>query len=279
MEYVNCILCHSENNLVDQNVVDRFNQKNSYSIVKCECEMRFLNPRVSIDEISKHYQHSSYQPHYKNNSLVSLMYQIAQLFNNRFKLKVIKRFYDQGSILDYGAGDGQFANFMIKKKWNVKIYEPLLKNMSDLSLNEDKIGSDSFDIITMFHSLEHIHNVEKTLQNLYNLLNKDGILIVSVPNHNAYERRFFKSKWIAYDAPRHLYHFNHETIKLFLNKNKFDVIITRSMYLDTLYNTLMSLNKDMFLFLKFIGISLISIFKTIRNKQYSSSILLVCKKR
>ena len=279
MEYVNCILCHSENNLVDQNVVDRFNQKNSYSIVKCECEMRFLNPRVSIDEISKHYQHSSYQPHYKNNSLVSLMYQIAQLFNNRFKLKVIKRFYDQGSILDYGAGDGQFANFMIKKKWNVKIYEPLLKNMSDLSLNEDEIGSDSFDVITMFHSLEHIHNVEKTLQNLYNLLNKDGILIVSVPNHNAYERRFFKSKWIAYDAPRHLYHFNHETIKLFLNKNKFDVIITRSMYLDTLYNTLMSLNKDMFLFLKFIGISLISIFKTIWNKQYSSSILLVCKKR
>ena len=168
---------------------------------------------------------------------------------------------------------------MIKKKWNVKIYEPLLKNMSDLSLNEDEIGSDSFDVITMFHSLEHIHNVEKTLQNLYNLLNKDGILIVSVPNHNAYERRFFKSKWIAYDAPRHLYHFNHETIKLFLNKNKFDVIITRSMYLDTLYNTLMSLNKDMFLFLKFIGISLISIFKTIRNKQYSSSILLVCKKR
>lgn len=279
MEYVNCILCHSENNLVEQNVVDRFNQKNSYSIVKCECEMRFLNPRVSIDEISKHYQHSSYQPHYKNNSLVNLMYQIAQLFNNRFKLKVIKHFYNQGSILDYGAGDGQFANFMIKKKWNAKIYEPLFENMSDLSLNEDEIDSHSFDVITMFHSLEHIHNIQETLESLYDLLNKDGVLIVSVPNHNAYERRFFKSKWIAYDAPRHLYHFNYETIKLFLNKNKFDVVMTRSMYLDTFYNTLMSLNQGMFLFLKFIGISLISIFKTIWNKQYSSSILLVCKKR
>ena len=131
----------------------------------------------------------------------------------------------------------------------------------------------------MFHSLEHIHNIQETLENLYELLNQNGILIVSVPNHDAYERRFFKSKWIAYDAPRHLYHFDYKTIKLFLNKNKFDVVMAKSMYLDTFYNILMSLNKDIFLFLKFISIAIVSIFSIVWNKQYSSSILLVCKKR
>ena len=279
MEYVNCIICHSENNLVEQNVIDRFNQKDSYNIVKCECGMRFLNPRVSIDEIPKHYQHSSYQPHYKNNSLVNLVYRIAQLFNNRFKLKIIKHFYNKGALLDYGAGDGQFANFMTKKKWNSRPYEPLLENPSSLNLNKDEINSCSFDVITMFHSLEHIHNIQETLENLYELLNQNGILIVSVPNHDAYERRFFKSKWIAYDAPRHLYHFDYKTIKLFLNKNKFDVVMAKSMYLDTFYNILMSLNKNIFLWLKFISIAIVSIFSIVWNKQHSSSILLVCKKR
>ena len=279
MEYVTCILCSSKNNLLKEQVVDRFDKKSLYDIVKCECGMRFLNPRVPADKIAKYYQHNSYQPHYKNNSLVNLLYRIAQLFNNRFKLKTIKLFHNQGSILDYGGGDGQFANFMSKKNWNSKNYEPLLQDISDLSLNENEIKSHSFDVITMFHSLEHIHNIQETLDKLYNLLNKDGVLIISIPNHDAYERRFFKSKWVAYDAPRHLYHFNYKTIKSFLNKNRFDIVMMRGMYLDTFYNILMSLNKDIFLFFKFIGISLISIFKIIWCKEFSSSLLLVCRKQ
>ena len=136
----------------------------------------------------------------------------------------------------------------------------------------------SFDVVSMFHSLEHIHDVNDTLKTVYNSLNKNGILILTIPNHNAYERKFFQSTWVAYDAPRHLYHFDYETIKLLLNKNKFDIIMTKGVYLDTLYNILMSLNKNIFSFFKFIGIASLSFINILYNKKYSSSILLVCKK-
>ena len=125
----------------------------------------------------------------------------------------------------------------------------------------------------------HLHNIHKTLDDLRGILNKDGVLIISIPNHNAYERDFFGSNWIAYDAPRHLYHFSYQTIKLFLNKNQFEILMTKSMYLDTFYNILMSLDRNIFLFPKFIFMSLLSIFKIICKKQCSSSILLVCKKK
>ena len=280
MERISCILCDSKINFKQEETVkDRFNENAIYNIVKCKCGMILLNPRISADKIFKHYQHSSYQPHYKNNTLIDFFYRIAQIRNNKFKLRTINLFHKKGSILDYGAGDGQFCRFMLKKKWDAKLYDPFFQEDSVLSININKLQNRCFDVITMFHSLEHLHNIHETLDNLCNILNKDGVLILSVPNHNAYERDFFGPNWVAYDAPRHLYHFNYQTIKLFLNKNGFKVLMTKSMYLDTFYNILMSLDKNILLFPKFIFMSLLSIFKIICNKQSSSSLLLVCKKK
>ena len=283
MESAKCIICNSDNSFkLIHKIKDRYSLSTTYQIKKCNCGMVMLNPRPKEANMKKHYNYENYHPQNRTVSIFDVFFKLAQYLNNLIKNRVIKKYFKLGNILDYGAGDGQFQKFMFKNGWSTDIYEPILKSSfcnGKIIKDIDKIKMNYYDVITMFHSLEHIHNIQETLDKLYNLLNKDGVLIISIPNHDAYERRFFKSKWVAYDAPRHLYHFNYKTIKSFLNKNRFDIVMMRGMYLDTFYNILMSLNKDIFLFFKFIGISLISIFKIIWCKEFSSSILLVCRKQ
>ena len=101
-------------------------------------------------------------------------------------------------------------------------------------------------------------------------------LFIAIPNHNAIEREYFNEHWIAYDAPRHLYHFNYSTVKLFLEKNNIKVVKVYRMYLDTIYNILYSKSSYNFFYKIFIIIK--SIFKIFINKEVSSSMLIVCKK-
>ena len=135
MEHISCILCDSKTNFKQEETVkDRFNKNKIYNIVKCKCGMISLNPRISADKIFKHYQHTSYHPHYKNNTLIDFFYSIAQALNNRLKLRVINLFHKSSSLLDYGSGDGQFCKFMVKKKWDAKFYEPFFRENSCLSI-------------------------------------------------------------------------------------------------------------------------------------------------
>ncbi len=249
-----CPLCESEN---FQNKIicnDYLVSKESFVIVRCDdCRFEFTNPRPKPEQLGNFYQSQSYISHTnKITGLIDLVYKTARFFALKKKLRIINKLSEKGSILDYGCGTGAFLNTCKRGGWQTTGVEPnadarkiaeqtaetsIVKNLETLQDNE---GITGFDVITLWHVLEHISDINEVIQQLKNLLNKNGKLIVAVPNHQALDQQIYKEHWAAYDLPRHLYHFGQSTMKAIMKKHKFKLIKTIPMKLDAYYVSLLS---------------------------------------
>ena len=139
-----------------------------------------------------------------------------------------------------------------------------------------EIPNFKFDLITMWHSLEHIHNLNKTLKSLNEKLSDNGHLLIAVPNISAAEKKYLGTKWVAYDAPRHLYHFDQKSLENLISKYGFEIVQIKPIYQDTFFNIYKSLN--MFTMIFFPIIFFISFIEILINKSKSSSQLFICTK-
>ena len=267
MEKINCPICSSYNNKPYISLKDRLvsNKTDIFNLVKCQCNFVFLNPRPSELEISNYYSHIDYSPHKSN----GILYKIAQKISFFWKYNLIKKYAPASTILDYGSGKGDFSCYMNMKGFYVDTYEPILDSKNEIKNN--------YDIITMWHSLEHIHNLDESFIRINKTLKNEGYLIIAVPNINAAEISYFKSKWAAYDAPRHLYHFSLDSITNLLDKHGFRIIRHTGIIQDTFYNIYLSLERKYFLY--FIYVLFLSLFKILLNYQKSSSKLYICVKK
>ena len=131
-----------------------------------------------------------------------------------------------------------------------------------------------FDVITMWHSLEHVYNLDYCVEDLKKLLKPTGILVVACPNHRSYDALFYSNFWAAYDAPRHLWHFNKKSISKFFRKTKFRLIKTIPMFWDSFYISIVSeQNKNNSAnYLRAFCVGLISNIKAVFNGEFSSLI-------
>lgn len=140
----------------------------------------------------------------------------------------------EGRLLDIGCGGGYFLAAMKAQGWMVKGVEPdpslsryantILKvDVCALSLQSFEDAPSSYDVITMWHSLEHVAEPQMALYRAYELLAHDGLLFVSVPNLDSFQAKLFKGKWFHLDVPRHIWHFNPSTIRRFLENANFDL--------------------------------------------------------
>ena len=278
MELINCPICDSNNSELYISLKDRFNITNqTFLLVRCECSFIYLNPRPNQNKIKDFYDSNNYTPHSK----ASLFYRLAQSISFKWKFKLIKKYINKNQkILDYGSGKGEFSNYIeakLAKKlaFSIDNYEPVL-NHDNFDCKED-----NYQIITLWHSLEHIHNLNEVIKRIKLSLIDAGYIFIAIPNINAAEKSFFKDKWVAYDAPRHLYHFNKITLNNLLNKHGLRIAKSQTIFQDTFYNIYLSIQSNNILIkiLKFIYISLISVFNILLNKNKSSSILYtICKK-
>ncbi len=222
-----------------------------FHIQKCDsCNFLYTNPRPSLDEIGKFYQSSDYLSHAKSDySPMSVLYSAARKYMINQKLKWINKLPHTGNkLLDYGCGVGTFLKYCQKKNWQVWGVEPAetartlavekLGNRvhSSLSSSSDK----SFDVITLWHVLEHIHEMNQTLEQLLSLLSKDGWILIAVPNSDALDAKVYKEYWAGFDLPRHLYHFVPETMKLLAKKHRLQLVKTIPLKLDAYYVCLLS---------------------------------------
>ena len=145
---------------------------------------------------------------------------------------------------------------------------------SDLKSLKNK----SVDIITMWHSIEHIHEINDILTSLRLKLKKNGYLMIACPNIAAYDRNLFMNNWIAYDIPRHLYHFNVITLSRIMNNCNYSIEKNIPMIQDTFFNIYLSFDNfisKVFLFIPYI---LISLTKMFLSKNINSSYLYICRK-
>jgi 2-polyprenyl-3-methyl-5-hydroxy-6-metoxy-1,4-benzoquinol methylase len=174
------------------------------------------------------------------------IYQWIRVLNNRYKRKLIEKFESSGRILDYGCGTGEFLRELKVSGWETIGFEPaekaaeIAKRYGIMMVESlDQISTD-LDIITLWHVLEHLHRSKELFSSFHKKLSSSGYLLIAVPNHLSFDARIFKQNWVAYDSPRHLYHFKPKDMISFLTSLNFQLISKRLLLFDPWYNALLS---------------------------------------
>ena len=241
------------------------------------------------DNLGKYYLSKNYISHTDSNKgLFEKVYHWVKNYMLKKKVKLISSYAEKGTLLDIGAGTGDFLNQAKKSGWEVTGIEPSAaarKRAFEKGINlfeeEAKVGERKFDVITMWHVLEHVPDVEKQIEWIKNHLSTDGVLIVAVPNFNSYDAKYYKNFWAAWDVPRHLHHFSSKSIKTLFEKNGFNLMEQKPLIFDSFYVSLLSEKYKSTSLLKPVSafmIGLRSNWRARQTKEYSS-IIYVLKSR
>lgn len=245
-------------------------------------------PETSEEEIAKYYNSEEYISHTDSNKgLVNKMYQTIKAITLKQKLKLINSFsVNKKSLLDIGCGTGDFLKICKTNNWEVFGVEPnmkarelaMLKNQISIAESLDEISNKKFDVITLWHVLEHVPNLEAYINKILNLLQSEGTLVIAVPNYNSFDAKYYKKYWAAFDVPRHRWHFSKKSIELLFSE-KAKLIKTKPMWFDSFYISLLSekyKNGSQNLFKAFF-VGLWSNLKGVFTKEYSSHIYVLKK--
>ncbi|MCV9388327.1 class I SAM-dependent methyltransferase [Reichenbachiella ulvae] len=224
--------------------------KESFAIMKCQnCGLLVTSPRPDKDSIGKYYQFDDYISHTdKANNLTNWLYKIVRQYTIKQKTKMLSALVEKKNILDYGCGTGQLLEHLKEDEWTVTGIEPdprarelaIQKTKADIHSSLAELGKKKFDIITLWHVLEHVHDLNDTIDQLAMHLPKKSHMVIALPNYESYDQRFYKEYWAGYDVPRHLYHFNQQTIKELMKYHSFKLVKTKPMKFDSFYVSLLS---------------------------------------
>jgi len=253
MEYIKeCPICGSSEKQIFMNLKDYFLSGKDFSIEECkQCTFRFTNPRPGPDELPSYYESKDYISHSnEKKGLLSFVYQQARKYSLAQKYKLIQHFPPNSKILDYGCGTGDFLNYCKTHNWNTSGIEPnpgarqqAVDNYK-LQVEEEAFVNNlvpaSYDVITLWHVLEHVPLLQERIKALTNALKPGGLLIIALPNCDSWDAQYYKNFWAAYDVPRHLYHFNPTTLKRLLRDLPLQFLTQHPMKLDAFYISLLS---------------------------------------
>jgi 2-polyprenyl-3-methyl-5-hydroxy-6-metoxy-1,4-benzoquinol methylase len=251
--------------------------------------MLVTSPQPSLDALSTYYKSENYISHVKaKKTLFQAIYFSVRAITLRQKLKWVSVHKNKGNrILDYGAGVGDFVRAAQNDGWDCIGIEPHIKART--IANEKKqytvypvehlktLQPNSQTVITLWHVLEHLHNLEQHIRTFKQLLKPSGRLVVAVPNFKSYDAQYFKSYWAAYDLPRHLWHFSKESISTLFEDFDMEIESTYPMIFDSFYASLVSTKYQMgrMNVLKGLTIGLLSNLKAYFSGEYSSLVFVI----
>ncbi|MES2519513.1 MAG: class I SAM-dependent methyltransferase [Bacteroidota bacterium] len=248
----NCPVCQESTFNDFLQVQDYTVSQKKFEIVSCSnCGFKFTNPRPDQNEIGEYYKAESYISHTNTSKgLISKIYHTVRTFTLKSKLNLINSLYPQkGKLLDVGCGTGMFLNVCREDGWKVNGIEPdtgarqIAEEINKATIKTEILSSfknEQFDIITMWHVLEHVHLLDDTIDWLSERLSKEGSLIIAVPNHESKDAAIYGKQWAAYDVPRHLYHFSQKSINQLFEQKGFLLEKTLPMKFDSFYVSMLS---------------------------------------
>lgn len=253
MEYLKtCPVCDGTSHEKFKEINDHFLSKESFTLTRCkDCSFVFTNPRPEENNLEKYYQSDEYFSHSKKKKgLITFLYDAVKNYSLNKKYQLISKIIPEGNILDIGCATGEFLNYFKLKGWNCMGIEPA-ENPRNYAIENyhlevktedalDNFTKESFDVITMWHVLEHVPNLKERIQQIERLLKPDGLLIIALPNYLSWDAKHYETFWAGYDVPRHLYHFSQQSISTFLLKYHFSIFNTIPLKFDSFYVSLLS---------------------------------------
>ncbi len=288
-----CPIC---NDLGYKNIIiakDNTVSKENFIIVKCNsCGFLFTNPRPNKNEIGKYYESETYISHTnRKNGILEKVYHLVRNIALKQKVKLIDK-YKKGEkkLLDYGCGTGGFLEVCKANGWQISGIEPndnarkIAEEQTNIKISiskEQENNDKKYSIITLWHVLEHIHDLDETVDWLIEKLDENGRLVIAVPNHKSYDALKYKEHWAAYDLPRHLYHFDQNSIKNLTEKKGLKVIDLIPMYFDSFYVSLLSskYKEGKMKPISALWTGFVSNIKAMKSKEYSSLIYVIEKNK
>lgn len=252
--YSSCPVCGSKRIHNVMSAEDHTVSHEHFEVWECEdCSFRFTQNVPDEAHIGKYYSADAYISHSNTNKgLINRLYHYVRSITLKQKKNIIQLETGRkaGRLLDIGAGTGAFSAFMQKHRWEVLGLEPsdTARNNAKSFFNIDlhpisefyDLKPQDFDVITMWHVLEHVHALNDYLDQLHKLLKADGTLFIAVPNYTSYDAKYYGANWAAWDVPRHLYHFSPESMTLLLQKHGFEVKNYLPMNFDSFYVSMLS---------------------------------------
>jgi 2-polyprenyl-3-methyl-5-hydroxy-6-metoxy-1,4-benzoquinol methylase len=254
IHYTFCPSCNSDALKPVLNAVDYTVSHEQFAIWECQdCGLRFTQDVPDAVSIWPYYHSEEYISHSNTTKgLVNQLYHLVrrQTLADKRHLILSATRGKQGKLLDIGAGTGAFVGFMQESGWEVTGLEPeeaareqarvdfgvRLLGMEEL----DVLPEETYDAITLWHVLEHVHALHPYLERLKALVNKGGRIFIAVPNYTSYDAKVYRAAWAAYDVPRHLYHFSPDAMERLLRGHGLQLHYSQPMWYDSFYISMIS---------------------------------------
>jgi 2-polyprenyl-3-methyl-5-hydroxy-6-metoxy-1,4-benzoquinol methylase len=253
VRHVTCPLCRKSNLRLHLSTTDYSISKEPFDLFRCgDCDFIFTQNAPDEAHIGKYYESDDYISHSDTKrGVVNRLYHVARDFMLSQKWNLLRRLSDGKKLLDLGSGSGYFLNFMKSKGYAVAGVEV---SDSAVTFSKERFGLDvrsplefltnygekNFDIVTMWHVLEHLHDSDAYLQQVHKILKTNGLLVIAVPNCSSYDATHYQKFWAGYDVPRHLWHFTPKTLRTIADRNGFKVETIKKLPLDPFYNAMLS---------------------------------------
>lgn len=252
--YTHCPACGSAAIQQLLTVKDYTVSQQTFPVWECaQCTLRFTQSIPDQAAIGKYYQADNYISHTNTSKgLINRLYHMVRRITLQQKRKMIRQIAQRntGHLLDVGAGVGTFASFMQQSGWQVMGLEPdpdtrkRAEEQNRISLHDIselfQLPAASYDVITMWHVLEHVHALHEYLDQLKKLLKPSGVLLIAVPNYTSFDANLYGQYWAAYDVPRHLYHFSPASMRTLLQQHGLRLQEIKPMWFDSFYVSMLS---------------------------------------
>lgn len=243
-----CPVCHGTTFHNTITCVDHTTSGELFHVKHCQqCTLGITSPRPTQAEAARYYQSDAYISHSgKSKGLFDSIYLLIRSLTVRWKYRLVKPYLGTQGLLDVGCGTGSFLGVVQQNGHIIQGVEPSaiarqsIPKSTPIVSSLDELQGTTFDVITLWHVIEHVYQLEETLRKLKSLMSPGAALFLAVPNHESADAKKYAEAWAAYDVPRHLWHFNRKSMAALLHKEGLRITTVIPMKLDAYYVSLLS---------------------------------------